>query len=327
MNDAELARNYILDRLSEEDRDQCERRFLFDPEFESLMQEQERQLLDDYVNLRLSGEEAEAVLHRVAQEPGHLYRLRFAESLKRAAAAALSEKAAPAPVKVPKSSPTRRWRSFFAPRSRLLFAGMASVAALAVIVLIVFEAWSPQHRLPAPSTQTIAKSPVQVPSPASAGQPHPDSTAAASHANNQPSSSGPESNPASTSIATFVLLANQQRGAGNLPTVTLPSAATVLRLQLTTEEGLDPGRYSATLSAAQGANILAVSHLSPGKEAGRRYIDLRIPAKLLTAAEYSVDLTKESGSAPQLAFNYRFQLVIASNPAADRSLPGGKTRK
>src|SRR5271168_4224977 len=91
MTDMELARKYILDRLSDEDRDDCERRFLFDPEFETTMLEQERALLDDYASLRLSGEDAEALLRRAAREPGHLYRLRIAEGLNRAAAAQFEE--------------------------------------------------------------------------------------------------------------------------------------------------------------------------------------------------------------------------------------------
>ena len=73
-------------------------------------------------------------------------------------------------------------------------------------------------------------------------------------------------------MATFVLLANQQRGDAETPKLTLKPGTTTLRLQLTTEEGLDSGSYSAIVTDAQGANILTAAHLIPRTEAARRYI-------------------------------------------------------
>jgi hypothetical protein len=88
MSDAMLVRNYILDRLSKEDRDECERRFLFDPNFESLMLQEEQDLLDDYVSLRLGEEEAGAIRGRAEQHPEFRLRLLLADGLRRATATA-----------------------------------------------------------------------------------------------------------------------------------------------------------------------------------------------------------------------------------------------
>lgn len=291
MNDSELARNYILDRLPEEDRDACERRFLFDPEFESLMLVEERTLLDDYVNLRLSDEDATAVLQRVAQEPGRLYRLRFAESLKRAAAAADTESRR-------KNSVLERWR-LFANRRNIIWSGsIAAALAAAIFIAVTISHRTPQ---PEPSQSAIAKPPTPSPTTASSGEQQIQPSKPT-----EPKPSGATREAAS--MATFVLLANQQRGDAETPKLTLKPGTTTLRLQLTTEEGLDSGSYSAVVTDAQGANILTAAHLIPRTEASRRYIDLRIPAQSLPSGDYSVDLTKDSSSPTQPALKFLLAL-------------------
>jgi hypothetical protein len=289
MNDAELARNYILDRLPEEDRDACERRFLFDPEFESILIEQEHALLDDYVNLRLSEEDAAAVLRRVAQEPGQLYRLRFAESLKRAAAAS-------ADAANRKPSLFHRWLSLFGRHQAVWLGGAAGVAALALIIAVAVRT---RHVRPLPNqTQSAAQIP---PAP-------PRQQPAASTPGSAPKQH-PPIRPAPATMATLVLLANQQRGEGEESTVIVPPGVEVIRLQLTTEEGLPAGNYSATVSSANDAKVFAASHLSARTESGRRYIDLRIPAPRLSSGSYSVELVRESDSQPPAGLSYRFTLT------------------
>jgi hypothetical protein len=294
MNDNELARNYILDRLPEEVRDECERRFLFDPEFETVMIEQENALLDDYVNLRLTEEEAQTVLHRVAQEPGHLYRLRFAESLRRAAMAAAETQARKPPR-------LDRWLSLFPQRQSAWFGRTAGVAAIAIVLLVAIAV---QHRrAPHPPPLAAASAPASAPLPQTANPPAP---ALPSRQN---------SRPPTASMATFVLLANQQRGETEEAAITLKPGTATLRLQLTTEEGLAPGPYSAKVSNAQGATVFAASHLPSRTEAGRRYIDLRLAAAPLSTGDYTVDLTGEAPSSIQPALSYRFTLAVPHSAA------------
>jgi hypothetical protein len=308
MNDAELARNYILDRLSEEERNECERRFLFDPEFELLMIEQERELLDDYVNSRLSNEESDAVLRRVAQRPGELYRLRFAESLRRAAAAP----SAPLPHK---RSPIERWQAFFAQRRTLFAAGTAGIAVASAVIVIALAVRAPR------SLRTQQNG-------AAAGAP--------AHANAQPSTrsepkqqtaSAPSQKPvqsagrqietrASSAVATFALLADEQRGAGDLPSLQLAPGVTTLRLQLTTQEGLEAGRYRVALNDAQGTKVYSASDLPALVEAGRRYVDLRIPAALVSSGDYHVDLAPESEASSQPELSFRFALTASPASAS-----------
>jgi negative regulator of sigma E activity len=309
MNDAELARNYILDRLSEEERDECERRFLSDAEFEFVMQEQERALLDDYVNLRLSTEDADAVLRRVAQQPGQLFRLRFAESLKRAAMA--SAKAGQSKV-----TPWGRWLAFLRPRPFLWLGGLAGVAGLAVIVILAVTALHGLHSAPAASSQTASAPATQVQALTGAQttpQPNAASTAPAAPAQaREPKQITPK--PAIAQIATLALLANQQRGESEIPTLTLRSGLEQIRLQLTTEEGLSEGPYDARIETAQGAQAFATPGLPLRRQAGRGYVELDVPAAALASGEYSVELTPRSG-APVL--NFRFALAPSQQPSAN----------
>jgi hypothetical protein len=90
----------------------------------------------------------------------------------------------------------------------------------------------------------------------------------------------------------------------------------MIRLQLTTEEGLEPGPYSATVSAAGGAMVFSASHLAPRTEAGRRYIDLRLNAASLADGDYTIDLSAESASQNQPALRYNFALLAAPTAAA-----------
>ena len=293
MNDSELARNYILDRLTEEDRDACERRFLFDPEFETVMHEQERALLDDYVHARLQPEEADAVLRRVAQQPGHLYRLRFAEGLKRAAdGPTVGERKS---VRM-----SERIRSFFEARRPIWLGGLAAAGALAVAIVVGV---SVARR---PAAPVVSSAPPAPAAPTATAPAQSASSKAPALAQPVPQQREPKRAPAS--IATFVLLSNQQRGEGNAESITLPAGATTLRLQLTSEEGLDPGRYSATLFDSRDAAVLHAGNLVPQTTAGRSYIDLRVPRDRIPAGAYRVELTRTSAGEPAPALSFRFSI-------------------
>ena len=304
MSDAELARNYILDRLSDEDRAECERRFLFDPEFESLMLEQERELLDDYVNSRLSDDVTAAVRQRVVQQPGELFRLRFAEGLRRAAVAEIHPP--------PKESRFQRWRAQFAQRRLQVFGGFAAATALAVVIVAAMLT-RPAHRT-APGTPQSASSapqPRAVAPASSAPSQAPAGPSASGGTRTAPSAQRPAS-PATT--ATFLLLADQQRGAGEETSIALKPGTTTVRLQLTTQEGLDPGTYDATVNDVRGTQTFSASHLVALEQAGRRYVELRIPTASLAPGEYALNLANEKmASQPPLTF--RFQVSALSNSA------------
>lgn len=335
MNDAELARNYILDRLPEEDRDACERRFLFDPEFEAVMLEQEHTLLDDYVNSRLNEDDAKTVLHRVAQEPGHLYRLRFAESLRRAAMAAAN-----GPAEAAAREKERRrlfrlsWRSLQEPRKLVWFGGLAGMAAAAIVLVVAVSVERRQH--PAQAVQ-IAPSTVSPPHSPAAGattaneqaQPQsmkPNGPAQTQRAMTertmtqqsvtQQSIRAQGSNIAASSMATFVLMANEQRGDSDEPAINLKPGVALLRLQLTTEEGLAAGSYSATVRDDHGEKVSAAAHLPARIEAGRRYVDLRLAAAMLSSGSYTVELAQETEGPAAPILSYRFTLA-APRPETD----------
>jgi hypothetical protein len=296
MNDVELARNYILDRLSDEQRDECERRFLFDPDFETLMLEQERALLDDYVHMRLSGEEAEAVLRRVAQEPGHLYRLRIAEGLKQA-----TERTPPTEERNSLWMSLRR--GLFIDSKFAWFGGVAAAAAF-VIVAIIAVGFRQHPALKQPD-QRLAAAHTPVPS-TSSGQDRQQSTPSAPVRPEQPKA-------AAISMATVVLLADESRGQGDAAAVSIGARVDVLRLQLTTQEGLDAGRYTAILSNAHNVQVFSADHLPTLSEAGRHYVDLRVPVSRLTSGNYSIGLTQESSDAPALSFRFILTTGSAAN--------------
>jgi hypothetical protein len=305
MDLAELARNYILDRLSEEDRDECERRFLFDAGFEQLMLEQERALLDDYVNLRLSNDEADAVLRRVAQQPGQLFRLRFAESLKRAALAA-------ATVKERKTTALGRLRAALARRQFVWIGGIAGMATLAAALVLAISTWHSSRRTPALPNQAASRAPA--PTAPQPGGATPTAVPAAPAPIPQPSGERPAPS-ASTAIATFVLLADEQRGEGEVTAIAIPAEAKQVRLQLTTEEGLEPGLYSAAVMNAQGASVFTAPRLAPSIQSGQRYVQLDIPAARLAPGNYSIDLTRPPDSPAAPAIGFRFAVSTAPAPA------------
>ncbi len=303
MHDAELARNYILDRLTEEEREACERRFLFDPEFETLMLDEERTLLDDYVNSRLNEEDAKTFLARVAEQPETLYRLRFAEGLRRAALESISAQ----PLK---ASPLHRWRNLFsrnqiAQHKFVWFGGLAGAAA--ATMAIVFAISVQRHPQPASFSQTASTTapPASAPNSAPAPQPKPLATPKSAEPKSTPATASPALPP---SIATFALMAIEQRGVGEDTAIDLKPGISTLRLQLTTEEGLAAGHYAATVRDTGGNQIIASPRMSPRSEAGRLYIDLRIPAAQLAPGSYSIELAREA-AAPAPPLTYRFTLA------------------
>ncbi len=304
MNDAELAKNYILGRLPEEERVECEQRFLFDPGFEDLVLERERELFDDYVNLRLPEEEAAAVQREVVQQSGRLYRLRFAKSLRRASMAAANRSSRP--------SPLRRWRSLLARRQIIVFGGLTITAALAIAMFVAVATRSHRHplSLPAQSAANALRQPAHASAPTS---PAPSGAADGSTATGRQSVRPAQGSPATAATATFLLLADQQRGAIEETSIALKRGVTTLRLQLTTQEGLDPGHYSATLADAQGAQTFSAYHLAPREEGGRRYVEIGVPAAKLPGGGYSVTLLNENASSQPLTFRF----ALAASPSAE----------
>jgi len=305
MNDADLARNYILDRLSDEDRDDCERRFLFDPDFELVMQEQERILLDDYVQNRLSPEDADLVLRRVAQQPGQLFRLRFAEGLKRAAAVSGSARKS-------KESPRSSWRALFGQsRQHEWLSGLAGMAALAAIVVLAVATWKAAQPSPSPPGQMAARG--AAPQPATpAGRTAVQQQTPPVAAHNDKNAERSAAKAGAASVATLVLLAEQQRGETAIPSLTVQPGVTEIRLQLTTEEGLDAGRYNAVVSDAQGVKVFSAANLAPLRQAGQRYIELSLPAAPVAGGDYAIDLAPQRSSGTKPILNYRFSVSVAS---------------
>lgn len=309
MNDAELARSYILDRLPEEERDACEKRFLFDPEFESVMLEEERALLDDYANRRLSSDDAGSLLHRIDEQPGQRFRLQFAEGLRRAAASGSS---------TPEQRPSvQRWlHNLFAGRRPLWIGGIACAAAAAIAVAFIS---SSQFRVSRPSSQQAANpasssmTPAETTPPATAKATPPAQSATAG--------SAPKASAAARNVATFVLLADQSRGDAQETAIALPAGATELRLQLTTEEGLDAGSYDAVLSDARGGAPFTATGLRTREEAGRGYVALDVPAARLSSGECKVTLTRERATDAGVPLGFSFALSVQSGnttPKSDR---------
>jgi hypothetical protein len=357
MSDAELARNYILNRLSEEEREECERRFLADPDFESLMLEQERDLLDGYAARRLPVDEASAVRRRAAASPAFLLRLRVAQGLQRAMVRAAHQAAGRATAQMGTEGMRRReprLRTVFPITRRGMPQSVAAAGLLAACGILTVTLWRSQHPVspathaglaragsvspapvPASEAKDAATNPAKNPFLPGAGPVpgmpagSPSAKHAAAAKSDAANATGREAAGAMTrdgsrhsataatdTTATFLLLANQQRGEIEATTLRFNPAIATVRLQITTEDGLDPVPYTVAISAADGTKSFVSSHLTTSTRGSLRYVDLRLPAAQLPNGSYTLELTAETQNPAQAQTAFRFRLNVARADAA-----------
>jgi len=312
MTDRQLARDYILDRLSAEDRDACERRFLFDPDFEAIMLEEERDVADDYANHLLEGNAIRSVRRRAARVPEFSFRLQFAQALRRAIGSDAFE---------PQPSFFTRLRAAMVPRPPIppILVGALSGIGLMVVAaaLVMLPSWRrqalappPAQALHAPAASPSAHPTQRASTPRLAAQSdRSDTPLEVAAGRSVPAPPTAAASTAAASTASFVLLADQQRGEQQAPVITLPPAIRHMRLQLTSEEGLETGRYTAVVSDAQGNAVATLPHLHTRQQAGRRFVWLPLDGSSLDAGEYVVELKQEIGASAPSLLHYRFSLV------------------
>ncbi len=291
--DLELARDFILGRLSDREADECERRFLFEPQFEALVLSQEADLMDAYVAQRLTSEEALALDRWAEHDPRRAFRLAFAEGLHRAARAEdASRSSSIAMLDSLRSSNSRR-------RPRVIF-GLAGLGAACLLaILFLGPARYLRHTKGVVAQPNgIASQPVLAPQPSGSTAQSNSSHAAASEGLHAEASA----------VATFLLLPNEQRGATGGTVITPPGTVSRIHLQLTSEEGLASGLYHANLRHAAGESVWSASHLGTRGEALHRYVLIRVAAANLSPGEYELELVPES-AAGQVSLSYRFSVV------------------
>jgi hypothetical protein len=109
-------------------------------------------------------------------------------------------------------------------------------------------------------------------------------------------------------VATLVL-APQLRSARQLPAVALAGGTGDLAVRLDLEP-VDYPAYDVALVASSGDRVWQTDGLIARTAGARKFIDLRVPATVLTPQDYLVRVSGvPARGAPEIAGEYRFSVV------------------
>jgi hypothetical protein len=273
--DRRLARGSILGTLSEDDLLEFDRRFIGTSNFVDIVQEVVSDLIDAYAADELSLEEREAIRQWALRHPDNTLRLRSAIALRQVMQT--SQFAA-------ESRPRRGFLPRLSPPFSFFQISVAAAAAclLFLTVIAIFRPFDHRISQPAQATlQTKAAAPSQTTAAAGQTPPAPSVTATDTkpkHANAAP-------------IFTAMLLADESRDQHAAQTITIPSDSKEIKLQLTSESDIPPGRYSAVLTSAEGKTLWQKPSLA---HTGSSFLTVQLPAELLPPGAYVLTLRSAS---------------------------------
>lgn len=302
LNNEELAKRFLLGKVSETERAEIEDSFLAQDDSYQQLLIAEDDLIDAYVRGELPAPERE-LFERWLLASQHLReRVEFAQTLFNS----VSGKAVPA--RVP-DRPVSWWRSLaraFITRRPAL--GFAFAAALLVIVLGGLWLLT-DRRLSRPSPeQAKAIQPTPV-TPRESSTPN--APAEAQQARNEertPARETPTPTRPAPLIATFTLVPGLVRGENDAGALAVPAGATEVRLRLTLE-GERYSKYRATVSTPEGRTVWSIE-VTNAPSMKSTYLTASIPADLLKNGDYVLDLSgaKAAGGWESVA-DYAFRIV------------------
>jgi hypothetical protein len=263
--------------LSDEEQVRLEEEYFGDEDFFEQMLVAEDDLIDDYVRGELSTRERELFEKRFMFSEKVRRRLEFARLLKHSPAVAATVET----TRARESEPVKRWRSslaFLRAQNPILqFAQVALLLLFVALALFSVARW----RSSSERRQTLAQ---QEPSQPQVQQP----------GGTQPPTVNVPSNQSSKEPlpATLLLVPGSIRSADEAHTLTIPTDADRVLVQIILEQDSDR-LYRAEIRKVQGQDVVlwkddALQSQSTGS--GEGMVDLKIPAKLLTAGDYKVKL-------------------------------------
>ena len=254
-SDADEARltEYLLGRLSEDERSLIEERFLADPGVHDQLRAVERDLIDRYVRGELP--DPEVFEENYLSSPARRARVEFARTLMESSD---RSPAVPFDAADPGAAPARHLSGGLSPAWRM-------AAAVAVVIAGSLFALSRWSQTPGNESGTGDAPPAIRPAPA------PD-----------PPPVGPPPAP----VATLVLIPNAARTSGDLPAVVVDAGAE-LRLQLELEAADYPS-YRVTVRTADGREIWRQDGLKVTRSPSGPSILSTVPAGRLADDDYTV---------------------------------------
>jgi hypothetical protein len=289
MNARESLTRYLLNEVSEPEREAIERAYFENPQAFEAMAQAETALIDDYVRERLAPDVRRRFETAYLADPARRARVAFAEALAarvdRLAAPGFDSQTAPAAATV---RVRRSWLPpFFHARPALALAAAAMIAVLATAVWMALDRRSGGSAVPAH---------------AGAGRPEAPGTPAAPAAGTLPTRPAP----VVVTLALVVGAGERRVGPEGPATLTIPRDATDVRFALTLR-ARDYGRYRVILRMAGGSEILRRDDLQPIVDPAGPVIELRVPANAFTSADYILAL---QGAARDGEFDDLSQTII-----------------
>jgi len=309
--DDQTLRGYLFGTLPQEETGRLDELSVVDDEFAARLDTVETDLVDAYVRGELSGDTLEKFQTFYMSSPLRRERVAFASSLSPFASAHV-----PLSTAAPGSSSLRSWLGSLAfPR----FALAGGLAMLLAIGVLLFDNLHLRHTMNQATADRAALQQRERDLEARLNDEHASNARTASELDQVRQSLAQAENNSigkriasalPVSVAAFVL-APQLRGAGQIPSLSLPHGTTLVDLRLDLETN-DYPNYSLTLKSIRTDKVLwhsgklkAVMHGQTGA------LSANVPAKLLQQEVYQVDLT---GTPPhgdaELVSTYVFRILI-----------------
>lgn len=276
----DLLRRYLLGELSEEEANRLEARLIQDDELFESVEALEADLLDEVAHGRLSPEERQRIVRRLASSPQGRLRLAVVRDLGR-----MEGRIAPGRRVLPGP-----WG-----RMDLSLPSVRALAAAAMLAIAVGSVWlglqttsMPQaeeqvaEETPAPPPPVVVPPiPPAVPTAETPAAPEPDRVAQAEPA--------PAPEPPAAVPYVFQLALTALRGSDdNVPELRVPSGTERVDIQLPLISG-DEGypAYQVVLRDASGTELIRREDLKPNRS---NVLVLPVEAKLLRPGRYSVEV-------------------------------------
>jgi hypothetical protein len=271
-----LITRYLLRDLSDGEQVRLEEEYFGDEDFFEQMLVAEDELIDDYVRGELSSRERELFEQHFMLSEKARQRLEFARLLRQSTAIAATVET----TRTLDPEPVNWWRSslaFLRAQNPIMqFAQVALLLLFVALALFSVARWRSSER-----RQTLARQePNQPQGPQQRGTQQPTVNVPSNQ-----NSKGPLP-------ATLLLVPGSLRGADEAHTLSIPRDAEQALVQIVLEK--DSYRlYRAEVRKVQGQEVTLWKDdalESQATDSGEREIDLKIPAKLLTAGDYKVRL-------------------------------------